>query len=83
MPSIASASVKVPEPNAWEDITTYNNFYEIGTGKGDPSAYADKQTIKPWSVKIDGMVDKPGDFAFEDIMQQMTIEERIYRCRWV
>ncbi|WP_323767204.1 protein-methionine-sulfoxide reductase catalytic subunit MsrP [Marinovum sp.] len=71
------------EPNAWDDITTYNNFYEFGTGKDDPSRNAHALTTDPWSVKIDGMVDRPGDYAFEDIMAKMTIEERLYRFRCV
>ncbi|MEI4231449.1 protein-methionine-sulfoxide reductase catalytic subunit MsrP [Roseovarius sp. D22-M7] len=71
------------EPNSWEDITSYNNYYEFGTDKGDPKRYADALTIDPWSVRIDGMVDRPGDYAFEDIMAQMTVEERIYRLRCV
>lgn len=71
------------EPNTWEEITQYNNFYEFGTDKGDPAKYASAMTTAPWSVKIDGMVDKPGDYPFEDIMKQMTVEERIYRLRCV
>ena len=70
-------------PNSYEDITQYNNFYEFGTGKNDPAANAGALTTDPWTVKIDGMVDKPGDYAFEDIMKAMTIEERIYRFRCV
>lgn len=79
----ASAMEEELEPNEWDDITTYNNFYEFGTGKADPARNAHALTIDPWSVKIDGMVDKPGDYAFEDIMKAMTIEERIYRFRCV
>ncbi|MFK7941237.1 MAG: protein-methionine-sulfoxide reductase catalytic subunit MsrP [Roseovarius sp.] len=71
------------EPNAWEDITSYNNYYEFGTGKEDPAANAHTLTTVPWTVKIDGLVDKPGDYALEDIMSKMTIEERIYRFRCV
>ncbi|MGB3247008.1 MAG: protein-methionine-sulfoxide reductase catalytic subunit MsrP [Sulfitobacter sp.] len=71
------------EPNPIEDITQYNNYYEFGTGKSDPASNAHRLTIAPWTVKIDGMVDKPGDYAFEDIMKAMTIEERIYRLRCV
>lgn len=70
-------------PNSYEDITQYNNYYEFGTGKDDPARYADRLTTQPWTVKIDGLVDKPGDYAFEDIMKAMTIEERIYRFRCV
>lgn len=79
----ASAMEEELELNEWDDITTYNNFYEFGTGKADPARNAHALTIDPWSVKIDGMVDKPGDYAFEDIMKAMTIEERIYRFRCV
>jgi len=69
--------------NTWEEITSYNNFYEFGTGKEDPAKYADALTTDPWSVKIDGLVDNPGDYAFGDIMAKMTVEERIYRFRCV
>ncbi|GLT11789.1 protein-methionine-sulfoxide reductase catalytic subunit MsrP [Sulfitobacter sp. PR48] len=71
------------QPNSYEDITSYNNYYEFGTGKGDPARNAGTLTTKPWTVKIDGLVDKPGDYNFEDIMKAMTIEERIYRFRCV
>jgi len=71
------------EPSSYDDITQYNNYYEFGTGKDDPARNAGALTTAPWSVRIDGMVDKPGDYAFEDIMKAMTIEERIYRFRCV
>jgi sulfoxide reductase catalytic subunit YedY len=70
-------------PNTWEEITSFNNFYEFGADKGDPARHAGQMTIDPWSVEINGMVDKPGSYAFEDIMKAMTIEERIYRLRCV
>src|SRR6056297_581482 len=71
------------EPNSWDDITTYNNFYEFGTGKDDPVKYADRLTTSPWTVTIEGLVDRPGAYPFEQIMKKMTIEERIYRLRSV
>ena len=71
------------EPNAYEDITQYNNYYEFGTGKTDPAANAGSLVTAPWTVEINGLVDKPGAYAFEDIMKAMTIEERIYRFRCV
>jgi sulfoxide reductase catalytic subunit YedY len=71
------------EPNTWEDVTTYCNFYEFGTGKGDPAQYAHRMTTKPWTVTIDGMVERPGEYALQDILSEMTIEERIYRFRCV
>lgn len=71
------------EPNPWEDITQYNNFYEFGTDKGDPARHASALTTKPWTIKIDGMVDRPGEYDFAEIMQEMTVEERVYRFRCV
>ena len=71
------------KPNTLEDITSYNNFYEFGTDKGDPAAHASALTVDPWSVKIDGMVDRPGDYDLADILSGVTLEERIYRFRCV
>ncbi|WP_300060358.1 protein-methionine-sulfoxide reductase catalytic subunit MsrP [uncultured Roseobacter sp.] len=71
------------EPNSWEDITQYNNFYEFGTGKSDPASYASALTTEPWSIEIDGLVERPGTYDFKDIMAEMTVEERIYRFRCV
>ncbi len=78
-----SARADALEPNAWEDITRYNNYYEFGTDKGDPARNARMLTTAPWTVRIDGLVDRPGDYDFADIMAQMAIEERIYRFRCV
>ena len=71
------------EPNSWEDITSYNNYYEFGTDKGDPARNARMLTTKPWTVTIDGLVERPGAYAFEDIMAKMVVEERLYRFRCV
>jgi sulfoxide reductase catalytic subunit YedY len=71
------------EPNSWDDVTSYCNFYEFGTGKGDPAAYAGQMTTEPWSVRIDGLVDRPGAYDFQQILSEMTVEERIYRFRCV
>ena len=79
----AAAQTDALEPNSFEEITTYNNFYEFGTGKTDPKENAGQLTTSPWAVEINGMVDKPGTYAFDDIMAQMDIEERIYRLRCV
>ncbi len=81
--SARPAAAQELEPNEWDDITSYNNFYEFGTGKGDPAENAHMLKTDNWSIKIDGMVENPGDYAFEDIMSKMTIEERIYRFRCV
>ena len=66
-----------------EDVTHYNNFYEFGTGKGDPASYAHTLTTSPWTVKIDGLVSKPAEYSLEDILKPVTLEERIYRMRCV
>ncbi len=79
----ASAQDSALEPTAWEDITQYNNFYEFGWDKTDPATHAHRLTTSPWSVTIDGMVDRPGSYDFAQIMEAMTVEERIYRFRCV
>ncbi len=71
------------EPNPLDDITSYNNFYEFGTGKSDPAKYAHMLTTEPWSVEIDGLVDNPGTWTMDDILSGVTLEERIYRFRCV
>lgn len=71
------------EPNPMKDIANYNNYYEFGTSKTDPAENAGSLTTAPWTVKIDGMVDKPGDYQLEDILAKAQIEERIYRMRCV
>lgn len=81
MPGAAQAEAL--EPNSWDDVTNYCNYYEFGTGKGDPAKYAGSLTTSPWSVKIDGLVDRPGDYDFQTILGEMTLEERIYRFRCV
>lgn len=80
---MARSSSSDLEANSYEDITQYNNYYEFGTRKDDPARNAHTLTTAPWNVQIDGMVDNPGDYAMADIMNAMTIEERIYRFRCV
>src|SRR6185503_11813094 len=65
------------------DITTYNNFYEFGTDKGDPAVNAHTLKTTPWKVKIDGLVGKPADYNLEDLVKPQALEERIYRLRCV
>jgi sulfoxide reductase catalytic subunit YedY len=76
--------VTVDEPlNTFEDITSYNNFYEFGTGKNDPQRYASKLKTSPWKVRIDGHCSKPADYHLEDLIKPHQLEERIYRLRCV
>jgi methionine sulfoxide reductase catalytic subunit len=70
-------------PNTFEEITTYNNFYEFGTAKEDPARNADGLTTDPWSIVIDGLVDRPGTYDLADVMKDQPLEERIYRFRCV
>ena len=71
------------ELNTWDEITSYNNFYEFGTGKEDPARYAGELTTEPWTIEIGGLVDRPGSYGLEDILKDVTLEERIYRLRCV
>jgi sulfoxide reductase catalytic subunit YedY len=71
------------KPTPLDYITNYNNFYEFGTGKEDPASYAHTLKTSPWTIKVDGLVNKPAEFALEDILKPVTIEERIYRMRCV
>ena len=67
----------------YEAVTSYNNFYEFGTGKSDPARNAHILQTKPWTVHVSGMVDKPGAYAVEDLIDFNALEERIYRLRCV
>ena len=70
--------------NSYEEITSYNNFYEFGLDKEDPKRYADELTVEPWSVRVEGHMNRPAaDYALEDILSPHTLEERIYRLRCV
>ncbi|RAS15446.1 protein-methionine-sulfoxide reductase catalytic subunit MsrP [Ensifer adhaerens] len=64
------------------DVTSYNNFYEFGTGKGDPAANSNSFKATPWTVKVDGLVGKPKEFGLEELLA-LPIEERVYRMRCV
>ncbi len=83
--SSAAAQALGPDdvPNTLEDITSYNNYYEFGTGKEDPAAYASVLKTDPWSVVVDGLVDNPGTYSLADLIKDQPIEERIYRFRCV
>lgn len=70
-------------PNTLEDITTYNNFYEFGTGKDDPAKNAGEMITSPWSIKVDGLVDNPGEYSVAELLAGLDVEDRIYRFRCV
>ncbi len=69
--------------NSWEDITSYNNYYEFGTDKSDPAATSGKLKTEPWTVTIDGECNKKGVWNLEDVLKGETLEERVYRHRCV
>jgi sulfoxide reductase catalytic subunit YedY len=91
VPALAAKLTTVPSPLSTmdekvtdlSDVTTYNNFYEFGTGKADPSRYAGTLKTRPWTVKVDGMVGKPGEIDIDDLLKSNTLEDRIYRMRCV
>ncbi len=81
---VGMSPLSTDEPaNSYEDITTYNNYYEFGTRKGDPSANAGEFRARPWSITVDGHAEKTGTFHFEDFIKPFDLEERIYRMRCV
>jgi len=69
--------------NTFEEITSYNNFYEFGTGKDDPARYGGRLKTSPWKVKIEGLCAKPAEYLLEDLIKPFELEERIYRLRCV
>src|SRR4030095_6640997 len=73
----------VPTPMTAEKLaTTYNNFYEFGT---DKSIWRDAQTrgVRPWTIKVSGMVEKPFEIGIDDLLSKVQLEERVYRHRCV
>jgi sulfoxide reductase catalytic subunit YedY len=83
LPTVPGPYSTDEKPNSWQDVTTYNNFYEFGTGKEDPYRNSRDFVASPWSVKISGECGKPGEYSFEDIIAPHTLEDRIYRHRCV
>jgi sulfoxide reductase catalytic subunit YedY len=82
--NVTKKMVTTTEPlNTFEQITNYNNYYEFGTGKRDPSKYAGQLKTSPWTVKIDGLCNKPGDYHLDDLIKTADLEERVYRFRCV
>ncbi len=83
--AVAPASpFRTNEPlTAYEDITTYNNFYELGLGKADPARNAEGLRVKPWSIEVSGEIAKPGVLHLEDLLHRHPSEERVYRMRCV
>lgn len=70
-------------PTSESDVTSYNNFYEFGTGKEDPARHSGKFKTEPWTLQIDGLVNKPLTLDMDRILKLAPLEERIYRLRCV
>ena len=67
----------------YEDVTTYNNYYEFGVDKGDPAKNSKNFKPMPWTVKVEGMCNKPGNYAFDDLLKGLAVQDRTYRMRCV
>ena len=80
--SLAGATTQEPA-TSYADATSYNNFYEFGTDKSDPARHAGSMKTRPWTVAVEGEVNKPQTFALEDLLKLAPMEERIYRLRCV
>jgi sulfoxide reductase catalytic subunit YedY len=79
----SKSALSTTEPfSTYKHITTYNNYYEFGTDKSDPAAYAKQLIVQPWTVIVEGEVSKPRSFGIEDLLQ-LPLEERVYRLRCV
>lgn len=68
---------------SYKDVTHYNNFYEFGTGKSDPSRYAGRLQVQPWQVSVEGLVKTPKLYDLDDLLKLAPLEDRIYRLRCV
>jgi sulfoxide reductase catalytic subunit YedY len=79
----AGGAVAQEKTNSYEDITSYNNYYEFGTDKSDPKENAQQLRTRPWTVAVDGLVKTPKSYAFEDLVKPHKLEDRIYRLRCV
>lgn len=81
--STVDGAITMEKPTSYRDATTYNNFYEFGTDKDDPARNAHTLVTTPWTVEVEGLVNKPGKYALEDLVKLSAQEERIYRLRCV
>ncbi len=83
LPRSASARSRQDEPTPLEDVISYNNFYEFGTGKDDPAKHAHTMRTRPWTVAVEGEAHRPRSFDIDELWRMFTPEERVYRLRCV
>ncbi|MBT9504036.1 MAG: protein-methionine-sulfoxide reductase catalytic subunit MsrP [Burkholderiaceae bacterium] len=81
--SAVAGGMVMDKPTSYQDVTSYNNFYEFGTDKADPARTAGTLKPRPWTVSVEGEVGKPGTFDLDMLLKLAPIEERIYRLRCV
>jgi methionine sulfoxide reductase catalytic subunit len=82
-PSTAAGGMTMEKLTAYADVTSYNNYYEFGTDKGDPVRSAKTLKPRPWTVAIEGEVKKPKVYDLDELLKLAPMEERIYRLRCV
>ncbi len=84
LPNVQKSKYTVDEKqNSYQDVSTYNNFYEFGTNKDEPVQYAKNFKTSPWTVSVEGLCAKPRKFTLEEILALAPLEERVYRHRCV
>jgi sulfoxide reductase catalytic subunit YedY len=81
--STAAGAVVMDKLTRYEDATTYNNFFEFGTDKSDPSEHAGTLRTRPWTVSVEGLVQKPQRFDLDALLKLAPMEDRVYRLRCV
>jgi sulfoxide reductase catalytic subunit YedY len=84
LPNVAKSKYSTTEaPNDYKDVTTYNNFYEFGADKDEPAVNARRFQTRPWTIKVEGLCNKPGTIDIDAFIKPHALEERIYRMRCV
>jgi sulfoxide reductase catalytic subunit YedY len=84
LPNVQKSKYTVSDKqNSYQDVSSYNNYYEFGTDKSDPAQYAKNFKTAPWTVSVEGACNKPRKFTIEEILALAPLEERVYRHRCV
>jgi sulfoxide reductase catalytic subunit YedY len=84
LPNVARAGAMQDDKVTPEaDATSYNNFYEFGTGKEEPKEQAKDFQPMPWTVNVEGMVKKPRPYTFDELLGKLPVQDRVYRMRCV
>ncbi len=81
--STVGGAVTMEKVTSYSDATSYNNYYEFGTDKSDPSAHAETLKPRPWTVSVEGEIKKPKVYDLDELMKLSPLEERVYRLRCV